>query len=212
MLTGWPTFIVGQTSNGPSAGHGAPSLKLAADPGEAPAPVATVRSRTMSARRFMTPALFIFDRRTAILKGLRLSLLPLIAVLLVGCGMQEARQRAVRVRGSSTDAMATQSCFLKLTQRIVGGGTSTYCLQHFRGKPGPHAVVHDSGRLTFRLHNETIRTRVRIVVKFAADGKHARQRLVGTVDGGGRISGGGPYVEDPPGHVASSNLRYVISR
>ena len=32
----------------------------------------------------------------------------------------------------------------------------------------------------------------------------------GSVDGGGTVRGGGAYDEDAPGHVASSNLRYVI--
>src|SRR5205814_7650236 len=49
------TFIVGQTRRGPLAGHGAVSLKLAADPGSAAVPEAAVTSTTMSARRFMTP-------------------------------------------------------------------------------------------------------------------------------------------------------------
>jgi hypothetical protein len=41
---------------------------------------------------------------------------------------------------------------------------------------------------------------------------HAQQELTGTVVGGGTIRGGGSVVEDVPGHIASSDLRYRISR
>jgi hypothetical protein len=64
--------------------------------------------------------------------------------------------------------------------------------------------------MTFALPQRRIRARVHIVARFGADGRHARQTLNGVVVGGGSITGGGRYVESPPGHVAGSDLRYVI--
>jgi hypothetical protein len=124
----------------------------------------------------------------------------------------------VLVRGGSTSPIST-TCFLRLRQKIVGGGTVTYCLKVFHGEPGPNAVVRDSGTMTFAFRAGTIRASVHIVQRFAADGAHARQSLTGTVTGGsgryaratGGVEGGGTDVERPPGHVSSSRLRYVIS-
>jgi len=115
----------------------------------------------------------------------------------------------VHVRGESTSLLST-SCFLRLRQHVVGGGTTTYCLKSFHGRPGPNATVRDSGVMTFALKRRTIRANVQIVERFAADGAHAKQTLTGKVIGGGRVKGGGPVVEKPPGHIASSNLRFVI--
>jgi hypothetical protein len=105
----------------------------------------------------------------------------------------------------------TAACFVKLAAHIAGGGTAITCLTGFRGAPGPRAVVHVRGTMTFRLPHRTLRARVLIVDRFAADGKHARQSLTGTVAGGGTISGGGTYVEDPPGEVKASDLRYRVT-
>jgi hypothetical protein len=116
----------------------------------------------------------------------------------------------VRVRGSSTSLLST-SCFLEIRQHVAAGGTTTYCLKHFHGRPGPNATLKDSGVMTFALKRRTVRADVQIVEKFAADGAHARQTLTGRVIGGGTVKGGGPVVERPPGHIASSNLRFVIT-
>jgi hypothetical protein len=142
----------------------------------------------------------------------RVWLAAAVVALGAGCGGASPTSLVVHVRGASASGPATEACFLLLRQHVAGGGTSTYCLKRFSGEPGPNAVVRDRGVMTFVLPHETIRTRVRVVARFAADGKHAVQLLHGSVVGGGRVSGGGPYVEDPPGHVSSANLRYVISR
>ena len=99
----------------------------------------------------------------------------------------------------------SKTCFLRLVSHVVGGGTATYCLTGFRGAPGPNALVRVRGSITFRLPHRTLHAKVLIVDRFAADGKHARQ----TVSGRG-ISGGGTYVEDPPGNVRASNLVYRL--
>jgi len=116
----------------------------------------------------------------------------------------------VRVRGTSTSLLST-SCFIKIRQHVVGGGTATYCLKTFHGRPGPNATVRDSGVMTFALKRRTIRANVQIVERFGSDGAHAKQTLTGKVIGGGTVKGGGPVVEKPPGHIASSNLRFVIT-
>ena len=127
-------------------------------------------------------------------------------------------QIVVAVHGSST-SLVSASCFIRLRQKLVGGGTLTYCLKVFHGEPEPNATVRDGGVMTFALAGGTIRTNVSIVERFAADGAHAMQTLTGKIVGGsgryshetGTVKGGGKVVEKPPGHIASSNLRYVLS-
>ena len=139
---------------------------------------------------------------------MRLAVL-LAAVCVCGCG-SSPKHLVVHIRGSSTSASTTR-CFLLIRQHVAGGGTASYCLETYSGRPGPNATLKDQGVITFSLPHRTVRARVHIVATFAADGRHAKQTLRGTVIGGGSIAGGGPYVESPPGHVASSDLRYVIA-
>jgi hypothetical protein len=138
----------------------------------------------------------------------------LAAVLSARPWVRAAADRiVVRVTGSSS-ATSTDACFLLIHQRSL-----VYCLKTFAGRPGPNAIVRDQGVMTFTLAGGTIRAAVSIVQRFAPDGAHATQSLTGKVTGGtrsyrdahGTISGGGPLVESPPAHIASSNLRYVIS-
>src|SRR4051812_33795359 len=49
--------MVGHTSSGPLAGQGAPSLKLALDPGVVATPAASAERTRMSVRRFIDPEL-----------------------------------------------------------------------------------------------------------------------------------------------------------
>jgi hypothetical protein len=126
---------------------------------------------------------------------------------------------AIRVSGPAS-SRSTARCFLLIRGRVVGGGSEAYCLQTFSGRPGPNAVVQDRGTMTFSLPRRgTLRTAVRIVQTFAADGRHARQSLTGTVVGGsgtfrrarGTIRGGGTDVEAAPGRITASALRYVVT-
>jgi hypothetical protein len=141
-----------------------------------------------------------------------------LAVAVLAVPAAASSRIVVAVRGSSTSLVST-SCFIRLSQRIVGGGTLTYCLKVFHGEPGPNATVRDSGAMTFALAHGTIRANVSIVQRFAADGVHATQSLAGKIAGGtgryahatGSVKGGGRVVEKPPGHIAWSNLRYVLS-
>jgi hypothetical protein len=125
----------------------------------------------------------------------------------------------IRVSGPAS-SRSTARCFLLIRGRVVGGGSETYCLRTFTGRPGPNAVVQDRGTMTFSLPRRgTLRTRVRIVQTFAADGRHARQSLTGTVVGGsggfrgarGTIRGGGTDVEAAPGRITASKLRYLVT-
>jgi hypothetical protein len=146
-----------------------------------------------------------------------LRLVTAVAVLMAAGTARGASYLTVHVRGGTTQII-TSSCFLKLKQRVTGGGTLVYCLKTFHGKPGANAVVRDSGVMTFTLPKGTIRANVSMVQRFSADGAHARQTLTGTVAGGsgryegarGSVSGGGTDVEQPPGSVRSSNLRYAF--
>jgi len=142
---------------------------------------------------------------------MRLAAIVMLALLACGCGSGAPERLVVDVRGSSTSGPSTTSCFLLLRTPIVGGGTQSYCLKTYSGRPGPSETLHDAGAMAFVLPDRTIRAHVRIVAKFAPDGIHAVQRLRGSVVGGGTIVGGGRYVEKPAGHVASSNLRYTLT-
>lgn len=154
---------------------------------------------------------------------------PLVVLLALsaGCGGSGGAggattgrvMQAVQVRVSGTaESKSSADCFLLLTSQVVGGGTSTYCLEKFTGEPGPNAVVESTGKLTFHLPKGDIRSDVRVSQTFEADGRHAEQRLSGTVTGGtgdyagttGKVTGGGPNVESPPGTIRSSDLRYEI--
>lgn len=141
---------------------------------------------------------------------MRIALLLALLVTLSACGGQAQERRAVHVRGAATNLDITEGCFLLLRSNVVGGGWSTYCMKRFINDPGPNVTVLSTGELTFNLPDGTIRTHVRVRTKFGPDGHRAVQRVTGTVEGGGTITGGGTYDEDAPGHVASSNLRYVI--
>ncbi len=146
-----------------------------------------------------------------------LRLAPLVAVLVLAGTARGATHLTLRIHGGTTQIISS-SCFLKLRQRITGGGTLVYCLKTFHGEPGANAVVRDSGQMTFTLPAGTIRANVSIVQRFSTDGAHATQTLTGKIVGGtrryagarGTISGGGTDVEQPAGSVRSSNLRYVL--
>ena len=97
------------------------------------------------------------------------------------------------------------ACFLQLTAQIVGGGTAVTCLQDVRGTPGPNALVRINATIAFHLPHRRLRYRILIVDRFAADGKHATQRVSGP-----GIDGGGTFTESPPGHVSASNLTYRL--
>jgi hypothetical protein len=110
----------------------------------------------------------------------------------------------IHVEGPARSA-ETARCFLQLTAEVAGGGTAVTCLTGFRGQPGPYALVRLTGTIAFHLPHRLLRYRVLIVDRFAADGKHATQHLTGT-----GISGGGTFLEDPPGNVRASNLSYRV--
>jgi hypothetical protein len=144
-----------------------------------------------------------------------------IAVLSTGCGgngKRPGRELDLRVVGTSS-SLSSPHCAFFLRSRLAGGGSMTYCLERFRGAPGPNATVHDSGRMRFQLGRGIVAARVRVVMRFAGDGTHARQALNGRIVGGtgdfagarGTITGGGLAVEDPPGHIASQALRYRLA-
>ncbi len=110
----------------------------------------------------------------------------------------------IHVEGPARSA-ETAACFLRLTAHITGGGTAVTCITGFRGAPAPNAVVRVRATIAFHLPHRLLRYRVLIVDRFAADGKHATERLTGR-----GIGGGGTFVEDPPGHVRASDLRYRL--
>jgi hypothetical protein len=133
-------------------------------------------------------------------------------LLLAGCGSRAAHREVVHVHvhGAAENLPVSERCFLLLRSRVVGTGWMTYCLERFSNDPGPNVTVLSTGRVTFNLPTHTIHARVHVSTKFGPDGEHAIQNLRGSVTGGGTITGGGPFVEAPPGHVDSSDLRYRI--
>jgi len=99
----------------------------------------------------------------------------------------------------------TAACFLRLAAHIAGGGTAVTCITGVHGAPRPNAVVRVHATIAFHLPHRVLRYRVLIVDRFAADGKHATQRVSGK-----GISGGGTFVENPPGTVRASDLIYGV--
>jgi hypothetical protein len=101
------------------------------------------------------------------------------------------------VRGSSGH------CGFVISAAVREGGRQTTCLTEVRGYPAPRAVIHSSGTMTFTLRGGTIRARVSIVQRFAADGRTARQSVTGRILGGtrayagrhGTLTGGGTLVD-----------------
>src|SRR3954453_7850802 len=110
----------------------------------------------------------------------------------------------IHVEGPARTA-ETATCFVRLTARVAGGGTGVTCPTGFRGQPGPHALVRLTGTIDFHLPHRLLRYRVLIVGRFAADGHYPTHHLSGT-----GLSGGGTFVEDPPGNVQASNLVYRV--
>jgi len=139
---------------------------------------------------------------------------------LAGCGGSRPATEhvTIRVKGSA-ESTPKEGCFLFLTAQVVGEGNMLYCLEEFTGRPGPNAVVKDSGTMTFVLADGTLRAKVRIAQSFEDDGRHAQQELTGALTGGtgrftgasGTITGGGTVDEHPPGRVAHSDLRYTVT-
>ena len=156
----------------------------------------------------------------------RLAVLFVFLMSFAGCGGSTVSGSSVgpvtepltiRVTGSA-ESTPKEGCFLFLTAQIEGGGAMRYCLEDFTGEPGPDELVQDNGLLTFALADGTLRARVRVTQTFEADGRHAEQKLTGTVTGGsgryadahGTITGGGSVDEHPPGRIADSDLRYTV--
>lgn len=108
----------------------------------------------------------------------------------------------LHVTGAATRTTPSTCGFL-IAARVVEGGTQVTCLTSVRGYPAPGATIRSSGTMTFRLPRGTIRARVAVVQRFAANGSTARQTLTGTITGGtrayrgarGTITGGGTVVD-----------------
>lgn len=108
----------------------------------------------------------------------------------------------LHVTGTAVRTTSSHCAFV-ITAHVVEGGTQVTCLTSVRGYPAPDATIRSSGTMTFHLRRGTIRTRVAVVQRFAANGSSARQTLTGTITGGtrayrgvrGRISGGGTVVD-----------------
>ena len=141
-------------------------------------------------------------------------------VLAAGCGSGTgtARGRTLVERVHATPARrAANGCAFLIAAPLVGSGRQTTCITQLGGVPGPGVVMHNSGRMTFRLPKGSITARVRITQRFASDGVHARQTVRGSIAGGtgayrgvrGTISGRGTVVDrqNGLGHV---DLAYML--
>ncbi len=114
----------------------------------------------------------------------------------------EQRLLVVRTTGAAT-RRSSGHCVFVIDAPLAGGGRSQACLTSVNGFPGPDAVIHSRGRMTLTLPGGTIRARVTVVQRFAADGRRATQQLTGSVTGGsgrydsaaGTIAGGGTLVD-----------------
>lgn len=108
-------------------------------------------------------------------------------------------------------------CLFRIDAPLVGGGAQVTCISALEGLPGPRATLHSRGVMTFVLAGGSIRAAVRITQRFAADGVHARQSVIGTISGGGgrfrgargTIGGGGSVVDRRAG-LGPVDLRYTL--
>lgn len=140
------------------------------------------------------------------------------AALLAACQDGRARPQTltVRVQGNP-DRGSASGCVFVTRATVVGGGTQATCLTDVDGVPGPNAVMHSAGTMTFDLPGGRIEARVRITQRFGADGEHARQATAGTITGGsgsyagatGTISGQGTVTDRFEG-LGPVQLTYVL--
>ena len=108
----------------------------------------------------------------------------------------------LHVTGNATRTTSSH-CGFVITAHVVEGGTQVTCLTSVRGYPAPGATIHSAGTMTFRSKGGTIRSRISVTQRFAANGSTARQTLTGRIVGGtrayrgvrGTITGGGTVVD-----------------
>jgi hypothetical protein len=81
---------------------------------------------------------------------------------------------------------SSPGCVFVIRNPLVERGRQTTCLRSVVGVPGPGGVIRSAGTMSFDLPNGTIRARVSSVLRFRADGVHARQTVRGVVVGGTR--------------------------
>jgi hypothetical protein len=82
------------------------------------------------------------------------------------------------------------ACAFVVRAAVREGGKQVTCLTSVVGVPAPRAVIHSKGTMTFLLRRGTIRARVSVTQRFAADGVTATQTLTGTIVGGTRAYAG----------------------
>jgi hypothetical protein len=109
------------------------------------------------------------------------------------------------------------ACLFVIRAPLREGGHATTCLTSVDGFPSPRSTIRSAGTMTFALPQGTVRTRIRVTQRFAADGAHATQTLTGTVVGGtGRYRGargvvrGGGSVVDRRGGLGPVRLAYRL--
>jgi len=112
---------------------------------------------------------------------------------------------------------STARCVFELRAKVTGGGIQTTCLRDVDGFPGPNAVIHSAGEMTFVLPQGTVRTNVRVTQRFGSDGIHARQQTAGVITSGtggfasgtGRITGSGTVLDRSTG-IGPVDLTYTL--
>lgn len=94
-------------------------------------------------------------------------------------------------------------CIFLIANPLVEGGTQTTCLTSVDGFPQANGVIRSKAKMTFALRRGTIRVTATIVMRFGADGVHAKQTVSGVIVGGtrlyrgarGTIAGGGTVAD-----------------
>ena len=126
----------------------------------------------------------------------------------------------LRLHVDATPARSTAgACLFVIRAPVRGGGRSTTCLTSVDGFPAPRATLRSAGTMAFALPRGTVRARIHVTQRFAADGAHATQTRGGTVVGGcGRYRGargvvrGGGSVVDRRGGLGPCLLSYRLVR
>lgn len=139
-------------------------------------------------------------------------MLPLVALALVSFhGQLQLHVDAIPARTTAG------ACVFVVRAPLREGGRTTTCLTSVVGFPAPRSTLRSAGTMTFQLRRGTLRVRIRVTQRFAPDGAHAVQTLVGTVVSGtglyrgarGTARGGGSVV-DRRGGLGRVHLTYRL--
>jgi hypothetical protein len=104
----------------------------------------------------------------------------LVALAFAACAHAQPTELTLHVLTTPRRTVSS-GCVFVITNPVVEGGHQTTCLTKVVGFPSAGGVIRSRGRMTFSVLGGAIRANVAIVLRFGADGLHARQTIRGTI-------------------------------